>query len=556
MKRIPLIALTLCLGTLVVAQESIKSSRAEYLDLLALAGLAERPYINYQTQSDSTWNIPEAGHPWADRFAATNNPSRDLEAHALTTELYSSFNYQLPRGQNDGALWQGRGLNASLTGGIGASMGPVRATFKPMLAFSQNLPYRIMPAAYNTGSSESPNEYGYFWYVGVDAPQRFGNSPIYDFDWGDSELRATLPPLTIKGKTYDVPLTLAFGTQALWLGPARENPLLHSNNAPTYPRLDLGLSKTRTPVGNIEARSFWGALSESKYYNTNPDDDLRLLTGLSLSWEPIFAPGLSLGFHRTMLSKWANRNWGAMWTLLVPTMGDQFGADQNDQRASITADYLFPSIGFEAYLEWGKDDYSPNLDSIIRYPFHAAAYTAGIRKLFRGEGDAIWGVFEAEITNLESSRDYDFLWPASFYSHGIVTQGYTNDGQWLGAGIGTGGNSQRISYALYSQRGKLAVHLQRISKDSDYVWFKNQSGGWAARKLNDSMINATVLAGIECGVNISHGLFLKIGFDLYSEHNPFYDPHGTTSNIITDSKTSLLLSWSPQPHRGSEATAP
>lgn len=55
-------------------------------------------------------------------------------------------------------------------------------------------------------------------------------------------------------------LTLGFGTQAIWLGPAQVNAILHSNNAPTYPKFDAGLRRTEIHIpwlnwyiGDIEA---------------------------------------------------------------------------------------------------------------------------------------------------------------------------------------------------------------------------------------------------------------------------------------------------------------
>lgn len=56
-----------------------------------------------------------------------------------------------------------------------------------------------------------------------------------------------------------------------------------------------------------------------------------------------------------------------------------------------------------------------------------------------------------EITNLECSQDYDRVisWYSTFYAHHIITQGHTNRGQWLGAGIGTGENSQYLGFKLY-----------------------------------------------------------------------------------------------------------
>jgi hypothetical protein len=89
--------------------------------------------------------------------------------------------------------------------------------------------------------SNYDSSYGYFWgyahNVGIDAPQRFGDRPFFVYDWGDSEIRYTWKTLTI-----------GFGTQAVWLGPAYLNPILHSNNAPSYPKFHIGLRRQQLTI--------------------------------------------------------------------------------------------------------------------------------------------------------------------------------------------------------------------------------------------------------------------------------------------------------------------
>jgi hypothetical protein len=69
--------------------------------------------------------------------------------------------------------------------------------------------------------------------------------------------------------------------------------------------------------------------------------------------------------------------------------------------------------------------------------------------------------------------DYDRLigWSSTFYAHHIVTQGYTNQGQWLGTGIGTGGNSQYLGFKLYFLKGYGQFFIQRRNPDLDYSWY-------------------------------------------------------------------------------------
>jgi hypothetical protein len=108
-----------CFVSTLSSQESLKSAEEDYYDLLALQGLSERPTLNYRTLSDSVWSVVEdAAHPWqAQNLRTTRSLFGDVALHIYGPELFTSYNTAAPYGQNDGALWQGKGFNASLTGG-------------------------------------------------------------------------------------------------------------------------------------------------------------------------------------------------------------------------------------------------------------------------------------------------------------------------------------------------------------------------------------------------------------------------------------------------------
>jgi hypothetical protein len=465
-------AVLLCAGGLLYSQEALKSVEEEYYDFLALQGLTERPTLNYRTLSDSVWAVPAGTeHIWWDQNLGIPRYFFDgkLKLKIYGPELFNSVNTTAPYGQNDAALWQGKGYNASLTSGVRLEAFGIEATFKPQLAFSQNAAFEyIQPAYSGSAYAGKADVYGYYGILGIDAPQRFGNEPFFTWDWGDSEIRYTW-------KT----LTAGFGTQAIWLGPAQLNPIIHSNNAPSYPKLDIGIRKQPMTlpwlnwyIGDIEARAWWGYLSESDFFDNDGSNDHNLITGFSLAYSfPWVLKGFTIGVNRVMLSKWDDLGLKPIFTLLWPFMSNDAGSDKNDQRASLVFDYLLPIAGLNIYFEWARNDFSPTMDHIIRYPFHTAGYTVGIRKSFIFT-HFLTGEILLEVTNLESSRDYD-LWngATTFYSHHIITQGHTNKGQWLGAGMGTGGNSQYLGFKLYFPKGYGQIFVQRGNPDLDYTWY-------------------------------------------------------------------------------------
>jgi hypothetical protein len=109
---------------------------------------------------------------------------------------------------------------------------------------------------------------------------------------------------------------------------------------------------------------------------------------------------------------------------------------------------------------------------------------------------------------------------AGFYSHGIITQGYTNRGQWLGAGIGQGGNSQYLGYQLYFPRGSARLFFQRQNPDLDYTFsidrFNNQYD-WFLTMYN---VRAFLDFGLSGAFFITKNIALTLDMVYRDEHNP------------------------------------
>jgi hypothetical protein len=534
--------LVLFFSVVLPAQEALKSVEEDYYEFLAMQGLAERPALNYRTFSDSAWSIDEgASHPWqGQNLGVWHNLFGDFRMRAYGPELFMSGNTAAPYGQNDGVLWQGRGFNALLKGGVRFEGYGVELTLLPHFAFSQNVEFDYIQPAYSgpdyAGKAE---KYGYYGVWGIDAPQRFGNESFFDWDAGDSEIRYTWRTLTV-----------GFGTQAIWLGPAQLNPVIHSNNAPSYPKLDIGLRRQSMIlpwlnwyIGDIEFRAWWGYLSESDWFDNDSSNDHNLITGISIAYGfPSILKGLTVGFNRIMLSKWDKMNYSSVFTLLWPFMDSSqgFGQDEEDQRASITIDYLLPVAGINVYLEWARNDFSPNFNYVVRYPFHTQGYTVGVKK-YLSFSNVLKGEVLLEITGLECSQDYDRVisWYSTFYAHHLITQGHTNRGQWLGAGIGTGGNSQYLGFKLYFPKGYGNIFIQRRNPDLDYTWFID------SKKYNNvHTAERSIRAFFDFGIS---GLYYIIpnlsvfgSFVFRHEHNPLNDetktPYRYNVNLTTSIK--------------------
>lgn len=464
----------------VFAQEALKSAEEEYYDFLSLRGMAERPTLAYRTLSDSEWTLTgeaaEGGHVWAEhnlgsRFLlweagdpADNWFARGID-QSLTMKVYgpewfNSFNTHAPYGQNDGALWQGKGYNTSLTAGIRFESYGFEATLKPQLSFSQNMDFGLLPSGYDS-------KYAYFWGYGnnrgIDTPQRFGDDAFWTFDWGDSEIRWSWHSFTV-----------GFGTQAIWLGPAYMSPILHSNNAGGYPKFDIGLRKTEVTIpklgwyiGDIEARLWTGRLTESDYFDNDDSNDHTMVHGLSVSYAPSFIPGLTLSANRICTVKWDWKNLKHIIPMNENTyVGDESGNGE-DQKISLAASWMFPQVGFELYGEIGRDDFTSSVKANL---LHTLVYTVGLKKAFTfSKKHDIHGEVILEVSNFEMGQDFQYQWAWSFYNHYQVTQGYTNRGQILGNAWSPGGNSQFLGLNVYYPQGNTLVFVRRTNPDNNFI---------------------------------------------------------------------------------------
>ena len=476
MKKILSIIFLCFLTCSIFTQEALKSTEEDYYDFLSLTGQAQRPTLGYRTLSDSVWELEDDEHIWSgNNLGTTNiiwensNAADNWFANGLFQgvkykifgpEWFNSYNTAAPYGQNDGALWQGKGYNTALTGGVRLEGYGFELTFKPQISFMQNLEFDYIPGVYG-------DTHSYNWVGNVDLVQRYGDTSFWNYDWGDSEIRWTWHALTF-----------GFGNQSPWLGPAELNPMLGSNNAASYTKFDAGLRKLNVTIpkinldlGNIEGRIWVGKLQESDYFDKDPNNNNRMLVAMTASYEPSLVPGLTIGLNRIFLTYWRTENFKYILRLFTLSKSNALASSGNDedQKFSLFAQWIFPQVGFKFYGEFGRDDFSTSENT---NPYHTAIYTVGAQQSiplpFGLQSELL-----LEWNNFEMSQDFQLQWPyMGYYAHGFVKQGYTNKGQILGAGSGYFGNSQFVQYKVYYPKGYTAFQFQRQSPNNNSIYSK------------------------------------------------------------------------------------
>lgn len=515
MKKIIFVFAALFFSSFVFSQEALKSIEEDYYDFMSLRGITERPTLGYRTLSDNVWkfneitsfmenedgtfskvltpgeeneiniwsknNLGKTFTIWTPSNPAENFITRGFKQGLFVKvygpEWFGSVNSTVPYGWNDGALWQGKGFNTSLTTGIRAEGYGFEITFKPLLCFSQNLDYD-----YQQGVNGSKYSY---WAGGIDLVQRYGDESLFTFDWGDSEIRYSWHNLTF-----------GFGTQNAWLGASYINPMLGSNNAPGFPKFDWGLRKTEViiplpknkslNIGSIEGRIWTGLLTESDYFDTNPDNNKRMVNGLSASYSPSFIPGFTIGLNRVFVTNWSKHNLKYILRLFTLSRANGFftGEDE-DQKFAFFAEWNLPKAGFTVYGEFGRDDFSYDEES---YPFHTAIYTIGAKQFIPLPFN-LKSELNVEFNFFEMSQDYQFVFPyMGYYVHGSINQGYTNKGQIIGAGTGSFGNSLFIQYKVYYPKGYTLLRFHRHSPNNNAIHAKTVH--WAADPNYDNLLHS------------------------------------------------------------------
>lgn len=509
------------------AQEALKSAEEEYYDSLSIQGLALRPTLGYRTLSDSVWVIDESCvHPWMHNDLGTLHTIYDVQEkksnlfldginQSLKLRIYgpnwfNSYNFRYPYGKNDGALWQGVGYNTSLTAGLRLEGFGFEATLKPQITWSQNKDFNHLPGLYGFDGSYFSKE--------IDLVQRYGYEPLYTFSWGDSEIRYTWHTFTI-----------GLGTQSPWVGPAFLNPMLGSNNADPYLKLDFGIRKTAVTLpfldwylGELEARVWLGKLTQSDYFTGTKRNDDRMVCMSSYSYSPSFVDGLTIGLNRLFMNYWETRNLSYMFRLFNFKDANGTGTDTDeDQKLSLYADWVLPDSHFEVYGEFGLDDFTSQKWA---NPFHTAIYTIGVKQLFPHSAN-VYGMLNLEWNDFEMSQDFQLQWPyGGYYFHNSVTQGFTNNGQIIGAGSGYSGNSQLIKYTLYYPKGKTSVTIHRNCPDINYILNLAVNSSAENKKLKKyyGKYETFLTIGLNTDYFLTSNLQLSAGIDVTNISFPNY----------------------------------
>lgn len=386
--------------------------------------------------------------------------ARSFRGAVVPPAVATVSNSAVPYSGNDGALWAGRGLNVRVLAGLRAEWGPVRLIAAPELVQSANRHYTAFDLA--PRPPDGLNRFANPWLTGPDwsdLPLRFGGDKLERIDPGQSSLVVRVGLAEVGAATENE-----------WWGPGLRNALVLSSNAPGFPRLFVRIGPPlQTRIGQFEGRWLVGGLTESDYFDADPDNDLRSISLIAVTWQPKWERNLTLGAARAVFA--AADDWGdvagsfAQVFANVPPSSSASDSER-DQLFSLFFRWALPADGFEAYAEWARAEQPVSLRDFLESPNHSQAYTVGfqwagaevtIRDRARGRLRV-----RGEASFLEQSTTFRFRPLGTWYTSPRVVQGYTNRGQSLGAAIGPGSSSQYVGLDYIASDWQAGLFIERV----------------------------------------------------------------------------------------------
>ena len=201
----------------------VGSQLESYLRYLQTAGKSEVYPWGIRSFSPSEIDklaAKDSLHPWAKRYDLQQRQHTGFEWDYIRPRLTTYLNTVYAYGGNDGAVWQGKGLTTSFTGGFAVRWRAFSGQIAPIAFRAENQSFPLMQNGQTGRLAFADGQ----WANYVDLPQRFGTEPYGRFDMGQSYLRVD---------AFGV--AAGWSTENMWWGPTDKYPFIIGNNAAGFP---------------------------------------------------------------------------------------------------------------------------------------------------------------------------------------------------------------------------------------------------------------------------------------------------------------------------------
>ena len=415
-------------------------------------------------------------------FGQTTDTANKLQIKILPIVNKLQYVGDHPYDWNDGAMIPAKGWQQYLNAGVNLKWKQFEIQIAPELVAAQNLSFEGFSA------DMDPLQWKdyYRFYNHIELPERFSNQPYNKFFGGQSFLKYKFNNTVIQ-----------FSTANKWWGPGYRNALVLSNNAGGFPHLSLANQKPiQTKIGAFNYEFIWGQLRNSndppplsylsfrgnKLYAPK-EDRVRAFQGMHINYTPKWFANLTLGLEQSFV-QYSGELSGLGAYLPIKNIVHRLPNDLPVQPIILTAfyfNYQLPAVQARLYGEFGWNLNQTTTRNFIVQPDKGLASVLGFSKIFPSTKNHYWE-FLAEMTNLQlQTRAEQFTTgvPPSWYLSSYVRQGYTHNGQLVGAGIGPGATSQTIELNWRKAKNRIGLSAERRLHNNDfYVYSFTNSGDY------------------------------------------------------------------------------
>ena len=394
-----------------------------------------------------------------------------------TKDLVQSINFNYdqqnnslqPISFNDGNMYPARGWQERYSIGVNLKLLIFDINYQPEKLIVQNKTQEYYAA--------EPGEF-MFKYFGmtanyIDNFRQFGYDRIEETTLGQSRIG-------LKTKY----IAAGLSNENIWWGPGKRNSLVFTNNAAGFKHYYLKtVEPIKTYIGSFELAGVVGKLDTTKFTEIDQlllnrceackfykNLDEREIDGITINFQPKWVPNFYIGYAYS-------RQYYRHASNALGNTVNFFSKDLPKQEiGSLIFRFALPEDHAEFYGEIGMPDEAPWPWKFFKKTVRPG-YVFGATKLIPLK---LWGSYlnlNVEFTQLQIMDPRKIFYqgyaneggqPTSWYQSTIVNQGWSNNGQLMGASIGPGSNSQSISLSWNKGYNKFGIFVERTAYNNDF----------------------------------------------------------------------------------------
>lgn len=402
-------------------------------------------------------------------------------------------NSHLPYGYNDGSMFPAIGIQKRLSFGFLVKNDFLEFNLQPEFVQAVN----NKPDLFK-GNPIDGNYWARYYFINsnyIDNYSQFGTNKIFYNSIGQSRIGYR------KNKH-----SFGLSNENIWWGPGILNSLIFTNHAPGFKHIYLQTNKPlKSKFGSLEYNFIGGTLKN--ILPNNQDDSLMstiwpggilskknidriIISGIAV-FQPKIIPNFYIGFA------FSSQNY----------MDTSFLKTKYQNIKSLMIRYAMPNDHAEFYGEFGYTNTIPG-------------FVIGGKKIFTNNKKTYYeiGIECTQLGIMDPRKIFvinDVFGPPqrnSWYTNTSILQGYTNNAQILGAGIGPGSNSQTLYFKYIRNKSKIGIQFERVNHNTDFYYYSYLS------KIGNGIYNAYYV-DLNSGLHYELKLSESINFSAFFNYS-------------------------------------